>query len=270
MGGGGMHDNQSVASEEKEAQAGMDAKELAATRLMSIHYWKADKKCVCTNGCTCQLCADSPEIAACFHHYAERTMLPCHPWWAPQPPNLMMFAESEQDAVWEAYKRARKKYANMERQKRLKDVKTKEKGYASVSGDQSEQLHPMSDVEKNRLSKGHTFSSKEVLQLRIGEEVNLHSICTRVCLSSDVSTLTVAGFNFYAHASVYENVGWHVHVAICRECDDVLKILLKDIIDPEIVASKKGCLRIPIQFKQSSSSQSCGQQHTGNNSMQWM
>ena len=64
-----------------------------------------------------------------------------------------------------------------------------------------------------------------------------------------MSTLTVAGINFYVHASVYENVGWHVHLAICRKCDNVLKIPPKEIIDPEIVASKKGYLRIPIWAK---------------------
>ena len=61
-----------------------------------------------------------------------------------------------------------------------------------------------------------------------------------------MSTLTVAGINFYVHASVYENVGWRMHVAICCECDNVLKILPEEIIDPEIVALKKGYLHIPI------------------------
>ena len=89
-----------------------------------------------------------------------------------QLPDLTMFADSEQGAVWKAYKKARKKYTNMERQKPLKDARSKKKGYVGVIGDQSKQLHPMLEVEKNPLRVGHTFRSKEVLPLRIGEEAN--------------------------------------------------------------------------------------------------
>ena len=125
------------------------------------------------------------------------------------------------------YKKARKKYSDDERQKRLKKQKT----FAGVSGDQSEQLRPMSDVEKYRLIEGQIFSTKDILQLRIGEEANLRGICIRVA-RSDNANLTVVGLNFYVHASVHENSGWHVRQAICRESDDHLKIPLKDIVDP--------------------------------------
>jgi len=162
----------------------------------------------------------------------------------PQPPDLTMFPESERDAVWAKYKKARKKYVDDERLKRLK----KQKSFVGVSGDQSEQLRPMTEVENNRLIEGQIFQSKEILQLRIGEEANLRGICIRV-VRSDNANLTVAGLNFYVHASVLENSGWHVRQAICRESDDHLKIPLKDIVDPEIVAAKKGYLRIPIRAR---------------------
>jgi len=162
----------------------------------------------------------------------------------PQPPDLTMFPESERAAVWAKYKKARKKYVDDERLKRLK----KQKAFVGVSGDQSKQLRPMTDVEKNRLIEGQIFQSKEILQLRIGEEANLRGICIRV-VRSDNANLTVAGLNFYVHASVLENSGWHVRQAICRESDDHLKIPLKDIVDPDIVAAKKGYLRIPIRAR---------------------
>ena len=52
-----------------------------------------------------------------------------------QPPNLTIFAESEQDAVLQAYKKARKRYTDVECQKCLKDTRLTKKGYVGVSGD---------------------------------------------------------------------------------------------------------------------------------------
>ena len=102
----------------------------------------------------------------------RRNLLP----GGPQPPNLTMFPESERDTVWAKYKEARKKYSDDEQQKGLK----KQKAFVGVSGDQSKQLRPMSEVEKYRLSEGQIFQSKDILQLRIGEEANLCGICIQV------------------------------------------------------------------------------------------
>jgi hypothetical protein len=107
----------------------------------------------------------------------------------------------------------------------------------------------MSEVEnKARLSVGDIFRSKDVVFLRIAEEANLRGISTRV-QQSDVMNLTVVGINFYVHATVYENVGWCIHAAVCRECDDTLKIPPRDRVDLSVVASKKGYVRIPIKSK---------------------
>jgi hypothetical protein len=106
----------------------------------------------------------------------------------------------------------------------------------------------MSDVEKARLSVGHIFRSKDVVKLRIAEEANLRGISTRV-QRSDVMNLTVVGVNFYVHATVYENKGWCIHAAVCRECDDILKIPPRDRVDLSVVMSKKGYVRIPIISK---------------------
>jgi len=91
----------------------------------------------------------------------------------PQPPDLDMFPESERGAVWTKYKKERKKYCDNERQKRLRTQNADGEGFVGVSGDQSEQLRPMTEVEKYRLIDGQIFKSKDILQLRIAEEANL-------------------------------------------------------------------------------------------------
>ncbi len=166
----------------------------------------------------------------------------------PQPPDLSNYPESERDSVWGKYVKARKKYVDEERHKRLKAKKSMTKGGSDLSGDQTKQLRPMSEVEKAQLSVGHIFRSKDVVVLRIAEEANLRGISTRV-QQSDVMNLTVVGLNFYVHATVYENVGWCIHAAVCRECDDILKIPPRDRVDLSVVVSKKGYVRIPIKAK---------------------
>jgi hypothetical protein len=166
----------------------------------------------------------------------------------PQPPDLSNYPESERSSIWGKYVKARKKYVDDERHKRLKANKSTTKGGGLLSGDQTEQLRPMSEVEKARLSVGDIFRSKDVVVLRIAEEANLRGISTRV-QRSDVMNLTVVGINFYVHATVYENVGWCIHAAVCRECDDTLKIPPRDRVDLSVVASKKGYVRIPLKSK---------------------
>jgi hypothetical protein len=167
----------------------------------------------------------------------------------PQPLDLSNYPESEFSSIWGKYVKARKKYVDDERHKRLKAKKSTTKGGGLLSGDQPEQLRPMSEVEnKARLSVGDIFRSKDVVFLRIAEEANLRGISTRV-QQSDVMNLTVVGINFYVHATVYENVGWCIHAAVCRECDDTLKIPPRDRVDLSVVASKKGYVRIPIKSK---------------------
>ena len=136
-----------------------------------------------------------------------------------------------------------------ERHKQLKAKKSTTKGGGGgVSGDQTKQLRQMSEVEKAQLSVGDIFRSKDVVVLRIAEEANLQGISTRV-QRSNVMNLTVVGMNFYVHATVYENVGWCIHAAVCRESDDTLKIPPRDRVDLSVVASKKGYVRIPIKSK---------------------
>ena len=166
----------------------------------------------------------------------------------PQPPDLSNYPESEHSSVWGKYVKARKKFVDDERHKRLKTQKSMTNEGNRLSGDQTEQLRPMAEVEKSRLIVGNVFRSKDVVKLRIAEEANLRGISTRA-QRSDVMNLTVVGINFYVHATVYENVGWCIHAAVCRECDDVLKIPPRDRVDLSVIVEKKGYVRIPIKAK---------------------
>ncbi len=125
----------------------------------------------------------------------------------PQPPVLSNYPESVCDSVWGKYVKARKKYVDDECHKRLKAKKSTTKGGSDLSGDQTEQLRPISKVEKARLSVGDTFQSNDVVKLRIAEEANLRGILMRV-QQSDVMNLTVVGLHFYIHATIFEHVGW--------------------------------------------------------------
>jgi sRNA-binding carbon storage regulator CsrA len=175
---------------------------------------------------------------------SRKTIIP----GGPQPPDLSNYPESEHSSVMGKYVKARKKFVDDERHRRLKTQKSTTKGGGHLSGDQTEQLRPMAEVEKSRLSAGNIFRSKDVVKLRIAEEANLRGISTRV-QRSDVMNLTVVGINFYVHATVYENVGWCIHAAVCRECDDVLKIPPRDKVDLSVLVAKKGYVRIPIKAK---------------------
>jgi hypothetical protein len=61
--------------------------------------------------------------------------------------------------------------------------------------------------------------------------------------------LTVVGINFYVHATMYDHVGWCIHTAVCRECNNILKIPPRDRVDLSVVVTQKGYLCIPIKTK---------------------
>ena len=61
--------------------------------------------------------------------------------------------------------------------------------------------------------------------------------------------MTVIGNAFYVNAKFSEKYGWSVHSAICREGDDLLKILPKDMHQPKMVGEKKTALRTPMRSK---------------------
>ena len=99
------------------------------------------------------------------------------------------------------------------------------------------------------MSENYTFQSKDVLQLQIAEETNLRGITTRA-VQSDSTNLAVIDTNFYVNAKFSDKFGWTVHSAICREDNDILKNLPKDMHQPNMVVSdRKIALRTPMRSK---------------------
>ncbi len=77
----------------------------------------------------------------------------------------------------------------------------------------------MEYVESHHLLKGHTFQLKEMIQIRIAEEANLHLIKVKT-IRSDSNNLIIAGRNVYMCATYSVQYGWQVSKACCREGDD--------------------------------------------------
>jgi hypothetical protein len=67
----------------------------------------------------------------------------------------------------------------------------------------------MEYVESHCLEKGHTFQLKNMLQIRIAEEANLHLIKVKT-IRSDSMNLIVAGRNFYVSATYSVQYGGQV------------------------------------------------------------
>ena len=200
--------------------------------------------------CLVDVDADSEDerLRSSFPKPEDRTRKPIIPG-GPQPPDLSNYPESQRKAIWGKYVRERKKYCDQERHKRLRQQKSVSADDNNVlTGDQTKQLRTMSEVEKGRLLGGQVFRTKEIVHLRIAEEANLRGISTRV-QRSDVVNLLVVGVNFYVHTTLYENTGWRVHTAICREGDDTLQIPPLHRVDLESLSEKKGYLRIPIKAR---------------------
>lgn len=162
----------------------------------------------------------------------------------PQKPDVSFMTESEGAAVLRAYTKKRKAHTDKERLHRAKLVKSKTNTSKLFTGPSCDQLRTMKVVENNRLNENHTFKVKETFYLRIAEEANLRCIKMKVVRSDDMN-LIVAGLDFYVNGTYIEKVGWKVHVAICREGDDILKIPPKDKIDPD----DKVSARTPFRSK---------------------
>jgi hypothetical protein len=77
----------------------------------------------------------------------------------------------------------------------------------------------MAYVKSHYLSKDHTFQLKEMLQIRIAEEVNVRVLKVKT-IRSNSNNLIVAGWNFYVCATYSVQYGWHIRNACCREGDN--------------------------------------------------
>jgi hypothetical protein len=74
----------------------------------------------------------------------------------------------------------------------------------------------MEYVESHCLVKGHTFQLKEMLQICIAEEANLHLIKVKTIKSNEYN-LIVAGRNFYVCATYSVQYGWQVQKHAAEE-----------------------------------------------------
>jgi hypothetical protein len=87
----------------------------------------------------------------------------------------------------------------------------------------------MEYVESHCLEKSHTFQLKDMLQIRIAEEANLHLIKVKT-IRSNSTNLIVAGRNFYVSATYSVQYGWQVTKACCRFGDDFSIIPQKHMV----------------------------------------
>ncbi len=165
----------------------------------------------------------------------------------PQKPDVSMCTESKEKVLLQHYVKARKAYTDKQQTTCVKSDKSWSKSL-SFTGEQNESLRTMNEVEKSGLIDNQPFKLKDVLQLRISEEANLRVINT-ITIQSDHTNVTVIGVYFYVNARFSEKVGWTVHTAICREGDDILKILPKDKYNAAIEKDRKHTLCTPIKSK---------------------
>jgi len=143
----------------------------------------------------------------------------------PQPPSPNATEEE-----MKSYERKQKAFTDANRRKLLAalssvdmNVSPQKQVLTGHTGDQFPHIHLMAVVENYPLMKGHTFSEKDTMMIRIGEEANLHNIKVKV-LKSCKMQYEVAADSFYVKVSNLMFQGWTIHVLCCRENDDNLII----------------------------------------------
>ena len=145
----------------------------------------------------------------------------------PQPPDLDSLPEEKRSDAWAEYKKKRKKYNDQQRYNRTKlareALESRDTKLGQFLGCNSNCLRTMVEVESSPLLAGHTFSSKDILHIRVAEEANLRGIVLRINRSDDFN-FVATGIDFYVRASFTESTGWTVNCAVCREGADILKI----------------------------------------------
>ncbi len=117
----------------------------------------------------------------------------------------------------------------------MKRLKDQNDDYAeeAFSGCLTTVLRPMSDVQKCRLEVYHTFPDREILAMRVAEEVNLRGNNV-VTSRSDLHDFKCTGPRFSVIARQSERLGWHVSVASIRECDEFGASTVVEDVDAEL------------------------------------
>ncbi len=146
--------------------------------------------------------SDEEELRSSFpRDKSRKNMVP----GGPKKPDISMCTESKGKVLLQCYAKARKVYIDKQQIACVKSDKSLSKS-SSFTDEQNDQLRTMNEVEKSGLIDNQTFKSKDVLQLRISEEANLHGINT-IANRSDHTSVTVIGVNFYVNATFSEKVG---------------------------------------------------------------
>ena len=138
----------------------------------------------------------------------------------PQAPDLDRYPKNAREEVWEEYKKKRKAFNDQQRKKRAKLARQVHEGSADINlseykGCNLDRIRVIEEVEANRLMVNHTFSSRDIMYLRVAEEANLRSIVIRVN-RSDNQQFVATGIDFYVRAIFTDSVGWTVTTAVCR------------------------------------------------------
>jgi hypothetical protein len=146
----------------------------------------------------------------------------------PQPPDLDKYPKKERVVVWDAYKKKRKAFTDQQRKNRAnlacEGLKVSEDVNPSdYKGCNLDRIRTMDKVEAHPLMANHTFSSRDIVYLRVAEEANLRSIVIKIN-RSDNQQFVASGIDFYVRALFTDGVGWLVTTAVCRDGDDILKI----------------------------------------------
>ncbi len=128
----------------------------------------------------------------------------------------------------EAYKKKRKAYNNQMRSKRAKLAQegleaSTDVNPADYNGCNLDRLQTMAEVEAHPLMAGHSFSSRDIMYLRVAEEANLQAIVIKINRNDD-QQFVATGIDFYVRATFTDRLGWTVNATVCCEGGDVLKI----------------------------------------------
>ena len=126
----------------------------------------------------------------------------------------------------DAYKKKRKAFNDLMHKKWAKLAREGIEGVANpfdFKGWNVERLRTMEKVETHPLKAGHTFSSRDILYLRVAEKENHRGIIIKVNRSDD-QQFVASRIDFYVRATFADKSGWVVSTAMCREGGNVLKI----------------------------------------------
>ena len=165
----------------------------------------------------------------------------------PQPPDPAGLTEDEYEKLYAKYSKERKRYTDKKRNVAAKRIQCAGGKPGCYSGFCNGQLRPLTEVDSHPLITGHTFPAKDILHLRIAEEVRHRGIVTKAVRSDDTNFLVI-GADFYVRTSFTSTDGWTANCVVCREGRDLLQIPPNDRMWIE-EDTKKRSVMTPLKSK---------------------